>query len=98
LDGVAHPYGVEVETRAGIDKIPIMDVEPLTLEEYLEPVELEVSTQEELEEGIEALKVLLEMAIDIAEVRELKEAIETLEVLVDMEEDANTTSRIASAA
>jgi hypothetical protein len=98
LDGVAHPYGVEVETRAGIEKIPVMDVEPLTIEQDLEPVELQVDTQQELSEGIEALQVLLEMAVDEAEIRELKEAIETLEVLIDMEEEVYTTSVVASAA
>jgi hypothetical protein len=97
-DGGAHPYLVEVETGTGIEKIPVMDVEPLTIEEYLEPVELQVDTQQELAEGIEALQVLLEMAVDEAEIMELKEAIETLEVLIDMEEEADTTSVIASAA
>jgi hypothetical protein len=38
------------------------------------------------------------MAVDEAEIRELKEAIETLEVLIDMEEEAYTTSIVASAA
>jgi hypothetical protein len=36
-----------------------MDVEPLTIEEYLEPVELQVDTQQELAEGIEAYRYFL---------------------------------------
>jgi superfamily II DNA/RNA helicase/translation elongation factor EF-1beta len=97
-DGGAHPYVVEVETKRGIEKIPTEEVEPLSIEDEVEPVELHISTQQELAEGIEALQVLLEMAVDETETNELKEAIETLEILIDMEQEANSTSVIASAA
>jgi hypothetical protein len=87
-DGGTYPYLVAVETQNGVEKLPVVDVEPLTIEEDLELIDqespIEVSFTNSFEEALDALRIMVDLT-EGEQRQEYIEAVEAMEVMLELE-------------